>query len=121
MIRVFSLEMSLVMVIKIKIKRCCGDYRIGGNRGDFAGWRCRDLRRESQHVDEEILVHVPAIIRSLLIFIVKPKCVYMIVMKEVKREMVKGTLPVDSLSRGITPIVASVLQSKAQHLLFVTK
>ena len=33
-----------------------------------------------------------------------------IVMKEVKeREMVKGTLPVDSLSRGVTPIVASVL------------
>ena len=31
-------------------------------------------------------------------------------MKEVKeREMVKGTLPVDSLSRGVTPIVASVL------------
>ena len=46
----------------------------------------------------------------------------MIVMKEVKkREMVKGTLPVNSLSRGITPIVASVLQSKAQHLIFVTK
>ena len=42
-----------------------------------------------------------------------------IVMKEVKeREMVKGTLPVNSLSRGITPIVASVLQSKAQHLVF---
>ena len=32
------------------------------------------------------------------------------------REMVKGELPVDSFSRGIAPIVASVLQNKAQHL-----
>ena len=30
----------------------------------------------------------------------------------------KGTLPVDSLSRGVTPIVASVLQNKSQHLFF---